>query len=224
MEREKKDQLVPPMTESLESLLVPSIPIWKRVMDKLGASIALVIFLPIFLIIFFIIKIVSPGPVFFKQIRVGYLGKPFKIWKFRTMKIDTDTSTHKNQICEEIKNDLILRKVKNESRIIPFGNFMRQSCIDELPQLINVLRGEMSLVGPRPELPYAVNEFDRWHCARFDVLPGITGLWQINGKNSTTFSEMIRYDIEYGQRLSFGFEMKIIFLTIPAIIMQTMKI
>jgi len=222
LEREILNHLIH-NTESLELLLVSQVPIWKRAIDIVGSSLVLLFLSPIFLFIIIIIKIASPGPALFKQERTGYLGKPFNIWKFRTMQIGADSSPHKEQIREEITNNLTLNKVENDSRIFPFGNFLRQSCLDELPQFINVLKGEMSLVGPRPELPYAVNEFKRWHCGRFDVLPGMTGLWQINGKNSTTFTQMIRYDIKYGRRLSFFLEMKILILTIPAIIKQAMR-
>ncbi len=204
--------------QSLEPYLAIRIPKWKRSIDIIGAVLSLIMFLPVFVFSIVFIKIVSPGPVFFKQIRTGYQGKPFFIWKFRTMHINADSNIHAKNIREEIKNDQVLKKVQNDPRIIPFGNFLRDSSIDELPQLFNVLKGEMSLVGPRPELPYAVEEFKLWHCARLDILPGMTGLWQINGKNTTTFSEMIRYDIEYVRRLSFIQEMKILLMTIPSII------
>ncbi|KAA3604033.1 MAG: sugar transferase [Candidatus Scalindua sp. AMX11] len=204
--------------QSLEHFLVSQIPLWKCLIDLIGASFLIILFLPVFVVTYLLIKIVSPGPVFFKQVRTGYIGKPFIIWKFRTMYINADSSLHANQICEEFENDLVLTKVKNDPRIFPFGNLLRNSCIDELPQLFNVLKGEMSLVGPRPELPYAVEKFKLWHCVRLNVLPGLTGLWQINGKNSTTFTEMIRYDIEYVRHLSFKLDIKILLLTIPAII------
>ncbi len=206
--------------QSLENFLVVRIPLWKRTIDLIGASLLIILFLPVCVITIALIEIISPGPIFFKQVRTGYLGKPFFIWKFRTMYLNVDSSLHANKICEEFENDLVLSKVKNDPRIYPFGNFLRNSCIDEIPQLINVLKGEMSLVGPRPELPYAIEKFKLWHCNRLNVLPGLTGLWQINGKNSTTFTEMIRYDIEYVRRLSFKLEVKILLLTIPAIIRQ----
>ncbi|MFC2169328.1 sugar transferase [Acidobacteriota bacterium] len=206
--------------ESHEDFLAPPIPWWKRQLDIVGSIVALLFLSPVFLYVAILIKIISPGPVFFKQTRTGYLGRTFAIWKFRTMTMNADITPHRDQILNEIKNDLTLYKVKNDSRIIRYGKFLRQSGIDELPQLINVLKGEMSLVGPRPELTYAVNEFDRRHCARFDLLPGITGLWQISGKNNTTFTQMVGYDSEYGQKLSFRREMQIILMTIPAIIKQ----
>ncbi|KAA3658947.1 MAG: sugar transferase [Calditrichaeota bacterium] len=206
---------------SLESFLVAPVPWWKRPLDLFGASIALVLLMPLFLLFYILVKILSPGPAFFKQERTGYLGKPFKIWKFRTMHANADSALHQQRCRNSILNDSELNKVENDPRIFPFGSFLRRSCIDELPQLFNVLRGEMSLVGPRPELPYAIDEYQRWHCARLNVLPGMTGLWQINGKNKTTFTEMIRYDIGYGKELSFKLEMKILLLTIPAIIKLT---
>ncbi len=205
---------------NLEHFFAVHIPLWKRVIDLVGALLLIILCLPVFVITIVLIKLVSPGPVFFKQIRTGYLGKSFHIWKFRTMHPNTDISLHANKIREEFENDLVLAKVENDPRIFPVGKFLRYSCVDELPQLFNVLKGEMSLVGPRPELPYAVEKFKLWHCMRLNVLPGLTGLWQINGKNSTTFTEMIRYDIEYIRRLSFKLEIKILLLTIPSIIRQ----
>jgi lipopolysaccharide/colanic/teichoic acid biosynthesis glycosyltransferase len=205
---------------SHEDFTASPIPHWKRLLDIVGSIFALVFLSPIFVYAAILIKIVSPGPVFFKQTRIGHLGRPFVIWKFRTMTMNADITPHKDQILNEIKNDLTLHKVKNDSRVIRFGKFLRQSGIDELPQIINVLKGEMSLVGPRPELTYAFKKFERWHYARLNVLPGITGLWQISGKNTTTFSQMIRDDIEYARKLSFGRDMYIILMTLPALMSQ----
>ena len=206
--------------ESLECSFVSLTPVWKRGMDIVGATLMLICLAPILVLIYLTIKVYSPGPAFFMQRRTGYLGKSFNMYKFRTMKLDATASAHKKQICDEIHNNLTFSKIENDSRIFPLGKLLRQSCLDELPQLLNVLKGEMSLVGPRPELPYAVNEFKCWHCARLNVLPGMTGLWQINGKNSTTFEQMVRYDINYIRRLSFLLDLKILILTIPAIIKQ----
>ena len=206
--------------ESLERFICSRTPLWKRIMDIVVASAMLVCLAPVWVLICFGIKVASPGPVFFTQRRIGYLGKSFEMYKFRTMKLNASECTHKTQICDEIKNNLTLKKVDNDTRIFPLGKVLRQSCLDELPQLLNVIKGEMSLVGPRPELPYAVNEFKCWHCTRLNVAPGITGLWQINGKNSTTFEQMIRYDIDYIRRRSILFDSKILLFTIPAIIKQ----
>lgn len=213
--------IITPAASSFENhkiLRAPSIPRWKRPLDFGGSILGLLFFSPLFLLTAMLIKIVSPGPIFFKQTRIGYRGKPFVILKFRTMHTNADITLHKDQILNEIKNNLVLHKVKNDPRIIIFGKFIRQSGIDELPQLLNVLKGEMSLVGPRPELNYAVDKFEQWHYTRFSVLPGITGLWQINGKNSTTFSQMISNDIEYVNKLSFWNDVHIILMTLPAII------
>ena len=209
--------------ESLERFVTTKIPLWKRMMDIIVSLVMLVTLTPVWVIIYFGIKITSPGPVFFMQRRVGYLGKSFEMYKFRTMKLNASESTHKNQICDEIKNNRTLKKIDKDTRIFPFGKVLRQSCLDELPQLLNVIKGEMSLVGPRPELPYAVNEFKCWHCNRLNVAPGITGLWQVNGKNSTTFEQMIRYDIEYIRRRSIALDSKILLFTVPAIIKQVIE-
>ena len=208
------------VVESLECSMISRTPVWKRGIDIGVSSLMLVCLAPVLLLIYIAIKIASPGPAFFKQERVGYIGKSFNMYKFRTMKTDAKESAHKKQICDEIVNNLTFSKIENDSRIFPLGSLLRLSCLDELPQLLNVLKGEMSLVGPRPELPYAVNEFKCWHCARLNVRPGITGLWQINGKNSTTFEQMIRYDINYIRDRSFFLDVKILILTIPAILKQ----
>jgi len=137
--------------------------------------------------------------VFFKQERIGYKGRSFDFLKFRTMKADSGTRVHEKHLKTLINNDIQMDKLdgENDPRIIPFGKFLRQSCLDELPQLINVLRGDMSLVGPRPCLAYEAQEYNLWHTKRFDIKPGMTGSWQVNGKNRTTFKEMIRLDINY---------------------------
>jgi lipopolysaccharide/colanic/teichoic acid biosynthesis glycosyltransferase len=208
---------------SLECSLISKTPFWKRAMDIIISSTMLISLAPVLLIIYFSIKVASPGPAFFKQRRVGYLGKVFYMYKFRTMNVNISDKAHQEQTCAEIKNNLTFRKVENDPRIFPLGKLLRESCLDELPQLFNVLKGEMSLVGPRPELPYAVQEFKCWHCSRLNVLPGITGLWQINGKNSTTFEQMVRYDINYTRNRSITLDIQILLLTIPAIISQKLK-
>ncbi|NIR48082.1 sugar transferase [candidate division KSB1 bacterium] len=138
------------------------------------------------------------------------------------MKVNADTSTHQSHLTDLMGSDKPLTKLdlKEDSRIIRFGKIFRQSGLDELPQIINILRGEMSLIGPRPCLPYEVESYLQWQKRRFDVLPGITGLWQVNGKNRTTFTEMMRLDMRYARELSFWLDAKIMFKTIPAIIRQ----
>ena len=202
----------------LEPFYVRKIPIWKRAMDIGGAIIGLIVFSPILIFTSILIKIVSPGPVFFKQERVGYGGKIFMMWKFRTMKVNADVSGHHKHIRNLLANDIPMKKLGNDPRIIPFGRAMRMSAIDELPQLINVLRGEMSLVGPRPDVLYAVGDYHSWHFARFNSVPGLTGLWQVSGKNNTTYLEMMRLDLTYDSNRSFWFDLNIILRTVPSII------
>ena len=191
-------------------------------MDIIGSLVAFIIFSPLFLLIAAIIKIVSPGPIFFQQERIGYGGKKFTFFKFRTMKVNSDASTHQQYYCSLIKgNDNhcspMAKLDDTNPQIIPFGKLLRKTYLDELPQLINVLRGEMSLVGPRPPIPYEVTEYIKWHNGRFDAMPGMTGLWQVSGKNKLTFEEMVRLDIIYSRNLSFLCDLKIMLLT-PVVI------
>jgi lipopolysaccharide/colanic/teichoic acid biosynthesis glycosyltransferase len=206
----------------IEPLIVPPVPAWKRAMDITFAGMALLLLSPLFLLIALFIKIVDPGPVFFKQTRVGRLGRPFSMWKFRTMKVNAETQSHQNYFHNLMESDQPMTKLdaKNDPRIIPLGRLLRKTGIDELPQIFNVLRGDMSLVGPRPCLPYEYEKYRHWQHNRFDILPGITGLWQVSGKNNTTFKQMIRLDITYSRQLSLKEDLRILFKTIPAIIAQ----
>lgn len=178
-------------------------PPWQRGLDIGGSLLGLLILSPVFLLTALVIKLVSPGPVFFRQMRVGRGGVPFMLWKFRTMQVGADTAIHQNHMARLIRGAhdeaaaQPMAKLDGDSRVIPFGRIIRGTCIDELPQLINVLRGEMSLVGPRPPIPYEVREYLPWQKRRFDTVPGLTGLWQVSGKNRLTFNEMIRLDIRY---------------------------
>jgi len=178
-------------------------PLWQRGLDVGGSLLGLLILSPVFLVTALVIKLVSPGPVFFRQMRVGRGGVPFTLWKFRTMHVGADTSIHRNHMARLIRGAngeaaaKPMAKLDGDPRVIPFGRIIRGTCIDELPQLINVLRGEMSLVGPRPPIPYEVREYLPWQKRRFDTVPGLTGLWQVSGKNRLTFNEMIRLDIRY---------------------------
>ena len=210
-------------TGELQSLFTYRIPAWKRVLDISGSIVGLILFAPIFLVLTIYIKLVSPGPVLFKQERVGYKGRLFTFLKFRTMHINNDVSTHKDYLKTLISNpDIPMQKLddksENKSGYIPGARILRKMALDELPQFINVLTGSMSLVGPRPCIPYEAKEFLRWHRHRFDLMPGITGLWQVSGKNRLTFKEMIRLDIAYGQRVSFWFDVKILLVTLPALL------
>lgn len=206
----------------VQVLLGRPTPVWKRTMDILGASAGLLLLSPVFLVTAALIKTVSPGPIFFTQKRVGFRGKLFDIWKFRTMRVDADTGLHRNHVQTFIRNNpnAAMEKLKNDPRIIPMGRILRKTAIDELPQLFNVLRGEMSMVGPRPELPYAAQSYVPWATSRFDVIPGMTGLWQVSGKNRTTYLEMMRLDIRYIQRRTFFLDLKILLKTFPVVVGQ----
>ena len=206
----------------LDSAILGGIPAWKRAIDISGSIFALIVLSPLLLAVAILIKIVSPGPLFFRQERMGLLGKTFTLWKFRSMHVNADTSVHKEYLHELINNEKSMTKLDNKKdpRIIPFGTILRKTGIDELPQLINVLRGEMSLVGPRPCLPYEAREYQPWQKRRFDTIPGLTGLWQVSGKNRTTFKEMMRLDIAYAKKLKFLLDVKIFLKTIPAIVAQ----
>jgi lipopolysaccharide/colanic/teichoic acid biosynthesis glycosyltransferase len=204
----------------MERLLCKRPMVWKRVMDITGALFGLILLFPLFIFIALFVKTVSPGPAFFKQNRVGQGGKIFECLKFRTMKPNADVAKHKSYLATLINEDkpgsekrTVMTKLHDDPQIIPFGNVLRESGLDELPQLINVLRGEMSLVGPRPSIPYEVQEYKLWFKDRFDVQPGITGLWQVSGKNRLTFNEMIRLDIQYARNVSLVMDLKIIVLT-----------
>ncbi len=201
--------------ERLEVLFVKKIPGWKRVTDITFSLMLVVLCLPILAITAIYIKLVSPGPVIFKQTRIGYKGLPFTLYKFRSMHVANNQGFHGKHAQQFIKDgDVPMEKLDgHDSRIIFGGKILRKSCIDELPQLLNVLRGDMSLVGPRPCIPYEAKEYLRWHTHRFDVLPGLSGLWQVSGKNKLTFKQMIRLDITYCQTISFFRDMAIIFMT-----------
>jgi lipopolysaccharide/colanic/teichoic acid biosynthesis glycosyltransferase len=201
----------------------------KRGFDILGAATCLLILSPLFLLIAVFIKIVSPGPVLFKQQRVGYGGHPFTFLKFRTMRQGSDSSEHQaylvtliNGDSDKKNSDKPMTKLDDDPQIIPLGNLLRKSCLDELPQLINVLCGDMSLVGPRPPIPYEVKEYHAWHRGRFNATPGMTGLWQVSGKNRLSFREMVRLDIRYARDRSLWMDIKILFRT-PLAILEQLK-
>jgi exopolysaccharide production protein ExoY len=198
------------------------VPVWKRILDIICIMILLPLLLPLMLIIAALIKITSPGPVFFRQQRVGYLGQYFMCLKFRTMKVNADTSTHQGYLNQLMSSNVPMTKMdaKGDPRLIRFGNLLRSSGLDELPQLLNVLRGEMSLVGPRPCLPYEHENYLPRHKKRYETLPGLTGFWQVNGKNKTTFREMIAMDLWYAKNKSAAVDLWIIYRTVPTLFSQ----
>jgi lipopolysaccharide/colanic/teichoic acid biosynthesis glycosyltransferase len=210
--------------EELESSFLRRIPLGKRAFDIVVSIFAMILLFPVFLLFGLYLRVVSPGPVFFRQERVGYLGRRFTLWKFRTMHVNADASVHRNHLHDLINNEKTMAKLDNgkDSRIIPYGYLIRATGIDELPQLINVLRGDMSLIGPRPCLPYEAREFASWQLRRFDTVPGLTGLWQVSGKNRTTFKEMMRLDIGYARNRAMLLDAMIFLKTVPAIIIQVL--
>jgi lipopolysaccharide/colanic/teichoic acid biosynthesis glycosyltransferase len=195
-------------------------PAWKRVFDVVGSVVLLVICSPVLLVVCLYIKLVSPGPVLFRQERIGWRGRPFTFLKIRTMHTNNDQTSHKVHLKQLINSDQPMEKLDadRDPRILFGARVLRRACIDELPQLINVLRGEMSLVGPRPCLPYEAEEYLRWHKNRFDTRPGMTGLWQVSGKNNLTFKQMIRMDISYCRGLSWSLDVKIVMFT-PVVVL-----
>ena len=198
------------------------VPVLKRVLDISCLLLAMPSLVPLFAAIALLFKIVSPGPVFFMQDRIGFMGRRFRIFKFRTMRANAESSIHQNHLRTLIGSDepMIKMDAHGDPRVIKFGGLLRSSGLDELPQLINVLRGEMSLVGPRPCTQYEYEQFQPWHKQRFRALPGLTGLWQVSGKNKTSFNAMINLDIRYANDWSLWLDLKIMLLTFPVLLSQ----
>ncbi|MGA2357387.1 MAG: sugar transferase [Terriglobales bacterium] len=201
----------------------------KRLIDVLGSLSLLVMLSPVFLVIAAAIKLTSRGPVLFRQKRIGEHGTPFTFLKFRSMHINNDASEHKEYVRQLIAgqaekksangNGLGVFKLTDDPRITPVGRILRRSSLDELPQLINVLRGEMSLVGPRPPVPYEVEAYATWHLRRLlEAKPGITGLWQVHGRSRVEFNDMVRLDLRYARNCSPWLDMKILLQTPKAVI------
>jgi exopolysaccharide production protein ExoY len=198
------------------------LPLWKRSLDLS----AMVLLLPAVLLIggfvALIIKIGSRGPIFFRQPRVGQGGREFLCYKFRTMQAGAEIGSHRDYTRQLIQSQAPMTKLdaQRDPRLVPFGSALRATGLDELPQLLNVLRGEMSLVGPRPCIRYEYEVYTPEQRQRLQAVPGLTGLWQVSGKNRTTFEEMVRLDIEYARRKSLWLDLSIIFKTLPALANQ----
>jgi lipopolysaccharide/colanic/teichoic acid biosynthesis glycosyltransferase len=202
----------------------------KRIIDVVGSIAGILIFFPFFILIPICIKLTSRGPVLFRQERVGQYEKNFIFLKFRSMHAGNNENVHKefvyNLICEKTPCDTKnngsgkkVFKITNDTRVTPFGKILRKSSLDELPQLFNVLKGEMSLAGPRPPIPYELDKYDSWHRRRvLEIKPGITGLWQVMGRSSTTFNEMVRLDLQYATNWSLWLDIKILLKTPWAIV------
>lgn len=201
----------------------------KRAIDIAGATILLTIVSPLMLITALAVKLTSPGPVIFRQMRIGRWGKPFPFYKFRSMRCDNDDTVHREYVKNLIQGrhdeinqgdaDDPVYKLRSDSRITPVGRIIRRASIDELPQLFNVLKGEMSLVGPRPPIPYEIENYQPWHMRRLqEVRPGITGLWQVDGRSKTSFDEMVRLDLRYIRNWTLWLDIKILFKTVVVVI------
>lgn len=202
--------------------LAAALPNWKRFIDLAMVALLFPVWLPVMTLVALWVAVTSPGPIFYRQPRIGFKGRRFMLVKFRTMKVNAETHIHEAYLEHLIISDrpMIKLDATGDPRLILGGKFLRATGLDELPQIFNVLKGEMSLVGPRP---CTVGEFERYapeQRARVNALPGLTGLWQVNGKNRTTFRQMIEMDIFYSRNISFSLDMKIILRTLPAILGQ----
>lgn len=191
----------------------------KRALDMIISLFTIVILSPVMLAIALLIKISSKGPVLFHQVRIGRFGKEFKFYKFRSMKvINGEDDERKQQMIQFMTDPNIKSKIINDSRVTWIGKFIRRTSLDELPQLFNVLKGDMSLVGPRPCLPYEFENYDEWQKRRVSVVPGCTGVWQVWGRSSVSFKESVVLDLYYINNMSPWFDLQLIFQTIPAIL------
>jgi len=200
----------------------------KRAIDVLGSAMALLVFSPILLTIAAAVKLSSPGPILFRQKRIGQHGIPFTFLKFRSMHCANDSQIHMEYIKRFITgavdsdksqtNGNVIYKITKDPRVTRVGRFLRRTSLDEFPQLLNVLRGEMSLVGPRPPIPYEVESYDIWHRRRLlEVKPGLTGLWQVNGRSRLRFDDMVRLDLKYARAWSLWLDVKILLRTPRAV-------
>jgi lipopolysaccharide/colanic/teichoic acid biosynthesis glycosyltransferase len=199
----------------------------KRGLDVAGSATLLAVLAPVFLVIAAAVKMKSKGPIFFGQERVGEKMKPFRMLKFRTMHTGADSKIHHEYVTQFINSQAKTQasgatevfKLTRDPRVTPIGSFLRKTSLDELPQLVNVLRGDMSLVGPRPPLKYEVDQYKAWHCHRvLDAKPGITGLWQVRGRSRTSFDDMVRLDLRYARSQSIWNDIKILLATPGAVL------
>ncbi|HEY7565455.1 MAG TPA: sugar transferase, partial [Acidimicrobiia bacterium] len=195
-------------------------------LDITIAGIALLLSMPLFITIALAIRLTSPGPAIFRQERVGYRGRRFEFLKFRSMRVGSSPDIHQAYTDHWIHGRSgagdgargELHKLESDPRITPVGRFLRKTSLDELPQLINVLQGHMSLVGPRPPLPYEVERYTEWHKRRLEVPPGLTGLWQISGRNNISFDQMVALDLAYIEQWSLLRDIEILLKTVPALV------
>jgi lipopolysaccharide/colanic/teichoic acid biosynthesis glycosyltransferase len=206
-----------------------SVAMIKRTMDIAGSALLLTACSPLFLVIALLVKVSSKGPILFRQQRVGQYGRHFTFLKFRSMKVNNDDSVHKEFVTKFISSEAVKQhskvdgegvyKLTSDSRVTRIGKFLRRTSLDELPQFLNVLKGEMSLVGPRPPIPYELAAYQTWHRRRvLEVKPGITGLWQVTGRSRVSFDEMVRLDLRYAMSWSPSLDFTILMRTPLAVI------
>jgi lipopolysaccharide/colanic/teichoic acid biosynthesis glycosyltransferase len=192
------------------------LPRWKRLTDVVVATLALAVVAPLMLVIACLVRVTSKGPIVFRQLRCGAGGRTFTIYKFRTMRCDAETRQLELQALNEVSGPVF--KIRKDPRRTPIGKILRKTSLDELPQLWNVLLGHMSLVGPRPPLPNEVRQYKAWHRRRLDIVGGITGIWQVEGRSRIGFEEWMRLDIAYLRKRSLWTDLLILLRTIPAVI------
>lgn len=192
----------------------------KHTLDLIIALVLLVLFGPLMLVVALGILISSPGPIIHRQTRIGKDGVPFVLFKFRSMQVTNDPDLHREYVQKLIKENIQPKdlgkdtlKLIGHPRITGLGKYLRKFSVDELPQLFNVLKGDMSIVGPRPPMPYEYEVYEQWHKERLSVLPGITGLWQVTKHNTVSFDQMVHIDLDYIQNMNFFLDLKIILLT-----------
>lgn len=204
------------LSQSMQVMFAEPLPLWKRSLDVACAGAALVVAAPLLAVVAVAMKLTSPGPIFYAQLRDGLGGRRFWIYKLRTMIVNADAM--KDDLRGESEQDGPAFKLKNDPRVTPLGRLLRRTCIDELPQLFNVLRGDMSLVGPRPMCSREAAECQQWERRRLDVTPGLTCIWQVEGGTKVTFAEWMRMDMRYVRTRSLWRDLKLIVLTVPSII------
>jgi exopolysaccharide biosynthesis polyprenyl glycosylphosphotransferase len=224
------EKLYPDLFERNEARKLPHFV--KRAMDIVGSSMALILFSPLFVVIALAIKLTSKGPILFRQERVGRYGLRFTFLKFRSMECENNPSIHREYVRRFITgevdaarvghNENVVYKIQGDPRVTCVGKFFRKTSLDELPQFINVLKGEMSLVGPRPPIPYELESYQIWHRRRvLEAKPGITGLWQVNGRSRLKFDDMVRLDLQYAKTWSLWLDIKILLRTPTAVLFGT---
>ena len=200
----------------------------KRLFDIVASLLVMIVGFPFLLAVSLLIKLTSRGPVLFSQQRVGEHGRVFTLFKFRTMRAGSDDSIHREFTRSFIEGRMSnssldekspsIYKLTNDPRITPIGNFLRKTSLDELPQFLNILRGEMAIVGPRPPLQYELEYYEEWHKLRLEVKPGLTGLWQVSGRSSVPFNEMVKLDLYYIEHWTLLLDLKIMLRTIPVML------